>query len=332
MRRILFPLIIVLAQTAISVESCAQTQESSCPSITIESKVNNPPWGVISGGPCPGTPVTFTAAVAGINPKQKYTFYWTVSAGEIVEGQGTSSIKVSTDEDSPNSVTATVELVGLSGHKSECNKTAQATVYFAGCCLPPCPALSIQCPEDPPQPGQPVTVSVNVSGGYPYKEVGYKWKVSAGEIVSGQGTPAITVSTANSAGQSITATVELEGFGPECDRTEACTLPVVEYSPPSRLFARYDDINEGDEKTRLDGLVFQLGREPGARAYVIVYGGRNSTDSVPRLERIRKYLVGAGHISPDRVVTMDGGRREVPAIELYIRPVGAAPPKSNPDF
>jgi hypothetical protein len=69
---------------------------------------------------CPDTGYTndkllFTANIKGGDPNVKPTFNWTVSAGTIESGQGTSTIDVSTKGLSDNqSVTATVEVGGFS--------------------------------------------------------------------------------------------------------------------------------------------------------------------------------------------------------------------------
>lgn len=225
-------IVIFLAHLAPGAEAQAQTPAPACPSVTVESKIHNPAWAGLIGLACPGAPITFTAAVRGIDPKEKQTFHWTVSAGVIVEGQGTSSITVSTEDAVGARVTATAELAGLSGPKSECNRTAQEAVQVAICCLPPCPTITIQCPTEVVKAGQPLTFSANVTGGQPELEITYNWSVSAGVIVRGQGTPTITVDTTDVAGQNVTATLEVGGFPPECDRTESCTPPVAEYSTP----------------------------------------------------------------------------------------------------
>ncbi|HEX8722175.1 MAG TPA: hypothetical protein VF736_16290 [Pyrinomonadaceae bacterium] len=61
----------------------------------------------------PGTPITFTANVSGGDPNVTPTFNWTVSAGTISSGQGTSSITVDTTGLANNqTVTATVDVGG----------------------------------------------------------------------------------------------------------------------------------------------------------------------------------------------------------------------------
>ncbi|MGH9871725.1 MAG: PKD domain-containing protein [Pyrinomonadaceae bacterium] len=67
------------------------------------------------------SPITFTASGAG---DMNVTYNWTVSAGTISSGQGTSSIEVDTAGLGGQSVTATVELGGLD---PSCARTASCT-------------------------------------------------------------------------------------------------------------------------------------------------------------------------------------------------------------
>jgi hypothetical protein len=68
-----------------------------------------------------GQPITFTASVSG---DQTVTYNWSVSAGTISSGQGTSTITVDTTGIGGQTVTATVDLGGLD---PACSKTASCT-------------------------------------------------------------------------------------------------------------------------------------------------------------------------------------------------------------
>ena len=68
-----------------------------------------------------GSPITYTASMTG---DMSVTYNWTVSAGTISGGQGTSSITVDTAGLGGQSVTATVELGGLD---PSCSRTASCT-------------------------------------------------------------------------------------------------------------------------------------------------------------------------------------------------------------
>jgi hypothetical protein len=327
--RLLF-FIVVLVPAALAVEGRAQAQAASCPTITVESKIENSPMGMISDFACPGAPITFTANVSGVEPKQEYTFRWTVSVGKIVKGQGTSSITVSTDtEDAVGAlVAATVELVGLSGFKSDCKESAQASVGVAICCLPPCPTISIQCPTDLPQMGSPMTVSVNVSGGDRNAEARYKWEVSAGTIIAGQGTPMITVDTSGLGGNNaVTATVEVDGFPPECDRKQSCTVIFESYMPPPRKFDSYGDISSANEDERLAQFAEALRGEPGALGYIFYYGPRGVYE---RLSRALEFLKSQPGLDPGRIIAVKRSLSEKFEVELWIRPTGAPEPQPEP--
>lgn len=70
-------------------------------------------------------PYTFTANVSGISADTKLKYNWTVSGGTILEGQGTSSIKVDLSGLEIPEVTATVEVEGV--EPSCANKASGST-------------------------------------------------------------------------------------------------------------------------------------------------------------------------------------------------------------
>jgi hypothetical protein len=68
--------------------------------------------------------VTFTASVSGGDPAVTPTYNWTVSAGTITSGQGTSTITVDTTGTGGQSITATVT---VGGYPSSCNVSSSCT-------------------------------------------------------------------------------------------------------------------------------------------------------------------------------------------------------------
>jgi len=71
-----------------------------------------------------GSPITFNASVTGGPAGLAPTYNWSVSAGTISSGQGTSSITVDTAGIGGQTVTATVELGGVA---PECSRTASCS-------------------------------------------------------------------------------------------------------------------------------------------------------------------------------------------------------------
>jgi hypothetical protein len=207
-----------------------------------------------------------------------------------------------------------------------CVAFSSTTVTVAECtnCVPPCPTISISCPTDQIVAGTPATVSVNVQGGGNFN-VTYNWTVSAGTISGGQGTPSITIDTTGLAGQNVTATVELGGLPPECDRTESCSFSVAPDTIGPRKFDEYTDLRFNDEKARLDNFAIQLQQEPGAQGYYVIFGSCEG-EADQRSARAVDYLVSTRGIDRSRITVVNGGCREQLTVELWIRPTGATEP------
>ncbi|HJR07963.1 MAG TPA: hypothetical protein VJ842_11945 [Pyrinomonadaceae bacterium] len=78
--------------------------------------------------------LTFTANVSGGDPNVTPTFNWTVSAGTISSGQGTSSISVDTTGIGGQTVTATVD---VGGYPRQCSTSSSCTTSIAKKTAPP---------------------------------------------------------------------------------------------------------------------------------------------------------------------------------------------------
>jgi hypothetical protein len=110
---------IAFTSTTVTVERCdciAQATPPPCPTVDVSC----PDTGTA------GTPVTFTANVSGGDSSVTPTFNWTVSAGTISSGQGTSSITVDTTGVT-GTITATVD---VGGYDRSCSSSDSCTVSF----------------------------------------------------------------------------------------------------------------------------------------------------------------------------------------------------------
>lgn len=102
------------ANTVVAVR-CTPPSKPTCPNVAIS---------------CPdrievGQPVTFNASLTGGSGNVPLVYNWTVSAGRIVEGQGTSSIKVETAGLEGQSLKATL---AMGGYEEDCS--ASCTIQF----------------------------------------------------------------------------------------------------------------------------------------------------------------------------------------------------------
>jgi len=124
----------------------------------------------------------------------------------------------------PGTYTSTVEVDDGCG----CISFSTTSVTVAACadCRPPCPTITVDCPTSAVTPGTAATVTVNLSGGAAGVTPTYNWSVSDGTIASGQGTPSISIDTTGQDGKNITATVEIGGLPPECQRSASCSTRV----------------------------------------------------------------------------------------------------------
>jgi hypothetical protein len=148
-------------------------------------------------------------------------YEYVVTGGEII-GEG-SNVEWSYKGLNPGTYTAKVFVKNQ--HGGITSKTFVVSVIPCPICDPPCPTLSISCPEFA-DAGQPLTFSLNISGGDPDMKPIYKWTVSAGTIITGQGTPTIVIDTKGLAGKRVMATVEVGDINPSCQRTTSCEVPI----------------------------------------------------------------------------------------------------------
>jgi hypothetical protein len=116
-----------------------------------------------------------------------------------------------------------------------------------------CPTVSVSCPAEV-KDGEPITFTVNVSGGNPNVVPAYNWEVSTGKIIEGQGTASIKLDMTGFGGHSPTATVTISGFDSACARTASCSMAPVDQAPVAVLFDRYypkSQVKAAPKKPRL---------------------------------------------------------------------------------
>jgi hypothetical protein len=250
-------------------------------------------------------------------------YKWTTNGGKL-SGQGASATWDLSGAQ-PGVYQAVVEVDD--GRYLDCVAFSSASIVVADCPPPPrvvCPNVSVSCP-DATADGQPVTFTATMSGGSGETRPTYNWTVSAGHIISGQGTRSITVDTAGLAGQTVRADLELGGYGMRCPASCATSIPIV--NKPHK-FDEYYDIARNDEKARLDNYAIQLQGEPGSQGYIIVYPSSKARANVAqaRAKRISDYLVNSRGVDASRFTVTMGPAREDWLFELWIVPAGATPP------
>ena len=193
-----------------------------------------------------------------------------------------------------------------------------------------CPSVRVSCPDIGINPL--LKFSADIPGGDPAVKLTFNWTVSAGRIISEQGTPSITIDTESPEyGGRYEASVEVSGLPGPCRKIFSCTTYVIR-DPSAKKVDEYADIGFKDERARLDRLIEELRKVPTAQGYVMSYAGRRAWVGEARWrgERARRYLLRTGGFDPRQIITIDGGYRETRTIELYIVSSGMTPPLASP--
>jgi hypothetical protein len=176
---------------------------------------------------------------------------------------------------------------------------------------------------------RPLKFSASVKGGDPAAKLTFRWNVSAGRIIDGQGTNSIKVVLTISEAKRVTASVLLDGLSPECDpyRWTATEL--------GRRPFKFAEIhyNYSYFIALLDSMFSTLSTDPRLRGYVIMYGHRSGSKGEldVRLKAAQQYVLFR-RFDNTRIDIVSGGYREVPSVELYILPEGVQPPATMPSF
>ena len=252
-------------------------------------------------------------------------YKWNINGGRLV-GEGPNTTWDLSGAQ-PGLYQAVVEVDD--GRDQGCVAFSSANVLVTECPpikpVPVCPTISISCPEVVSE-DQPLTFTARISGGSGGMTQSYNWTVTAGRIISGQGTPQITVDAHGLAGQTVRASIDVSGYGVPCEASCATSLPIP-IKP--KKFDEYPNIARNDEKARLDNFAIQLQSEPTAQAYVIVHPSRRARpgEAQARAKRISDYLVNSRGLDAGRIVTTIDGPSDDWLFELWIVPQGASPPR-----
>jgi len=252
-------------------------------------------------------------------------YKWTTDAGTI-SGEG-SEVTWNLAGLTAGYHKASLDIVSVDNDRS-CQAFSSVSVLVKPCVAvqPVCPAIEISCPTSVAI-DQPLTFTSRYSGGIPANVTPvYNWTVSAGTIISGQGTDTIQVATTGLAGQTVRASLSMDGYNLECSADCAVTIPLPR--PVGKRFDEFPDISRNDEKARLDNFGIEMQNDPTATAYVIVYPGRSSKRGEVQLHssRVVDYLVNSRNLDQNRIKTLVGPARDELYVELWITPQGATPP------
>lgn len=202
----------------------------------------------------------------------------------------------------------------------------------------PCPyPVNLSAPKSVGE-GEIITYAADVTYGGT-SGLKYNWTISpsSAHVMSGAGSPTLTVDSTGLGGQRVIATLSVDdgSADPACRQTAQAVSMVAAEEKKVIVAREFDECNNctfDDQKARLDNLAVELQNDPSTHAYVIAYGGR--TSPIAQVERLmtraRDYLTHERSIDASRITIVNGGFREGDSVELWIVPSGAAPPRATP--
>lgn len=180
------------------------------------------PSGFNSAGCSAVTDKTIALNVSAIDPDgDRLTYKYSTTAGRI-SGKGP-SVSWILDSVPSGSYTASVRVTD--GRGGENRALVKVNLVFCSACdppPPPCPTITVSCPNRASR-GKLIVFSASIKGSRPYREPSYTWAISAGRIVRGQYTRHLEVDMTGFEGENITATVDVGGFDPACQRVASCS-------------------------------------------------------------------------------------------------------------
>lgn len=283
-----------------------------------------PPGEVSQSCELTGQEVVLNALAADADNDQ-LLYTWSVTGGRL-SGEGR-MVTWDLSGLANGTYTATVEV--NDGNEHTANNSTKVTVADCECKRPPpfCPTVSVSCPTDNVYEHEKITFTANVSRGMSDMTPTYNWSVSAGTIISGQGTSTIIVDTIGLGGQTVTATVSVGGADPSCTGTTASCTTSVKSLPTVVKHEEFGYIYV-NEKARLRNYAIELRKSPGSQGVIIVYGSC-AGEARRRADQAKAYLVNIQRIAARRITIVEGGCRVELKTELWLVPSGATMP--SPD-
>lgn len=271
-----------------------------------------------------------TVTTTAVDPEgDVLTYNYTVSGGRIV-GSGAN---VEWDLAGVNPGTYTIT-AGVNDGCGVCGETKTETITVAECanceeirfdCT--CPSVTVDGPTGVTASGQNMVFTANAVGGT--GNASYEWEVDQGEIVSGQGTPTITVSTEGLQDTTVRATVRTNtDDNCECE-AETSETGLVSGQEESTKIDEFGRLVDNDVKARVQNLYITLNNNPNAIGYIINYGTPREIRN--RERQIQKAIDFLG-LDPSKVVIINGGdRRNGVETTFWLVPSGADPPTPDSD-
>lgn len=193
-----------------------------------------------------------------------------------------------------------------------------------------CPGIMVQSPFYEIPEGDTLVFVAATKGADPKLALTYNWAISAGTIISGQGTAKIMVNTGGLAGMFVTATVELGGLPAKCASTASSSIEVI---PAAQLVVSGTFTNGQELKNAVQKFIAATAFKDTANAgtaFIYLYKSAATTESAFKI--FQDAIIGAfeyNKVLPHQYMIVDGGKKRLTSYEFYLLLPGGKEPKPS---
>ncbi len=187
-----------------------------------------------------------------------------------------------------------------------------------------CPSISVSG-SGLVNPGEPMFFTAKVEN-YDLSKLSFKWTISGGEFLDGQGTLSIKVLKKDN-NENITATIEVEGVPEGCWNIISETAAICGCVNP-RLFDEFSTQSSQINKERLDNLINEIQGSPNETIYIIEYFKSGTPTSVinRKIRKLPEYLIYQKKLEKEKFTILAESQSEKNLTKVWIVPPGAENP------
>lgn len=191
-----------------------------------------------------------------------------------------------------------------------------------------CPGISVESYSYEIAAGDTLVFIAGTKGAEVH--VTYNWAISAGTIISGQGTAKIMVNTEGLGGMFVTATVQLGGLPAKCASTASSSVEVV---PAAQLVVSGTFTNGQELKNAVQKFIAATSFKDGATigtGFIYLYKKPSTAESAFKI--FEDAIISAfeyNKILPHQYKIVDGGTKRLGFYEMYLLLPGGKEPKPS---
>ncbi len=192
--------------------------------------------------------------------------------------------------------------------------------------------FKVECPTEIVRAGESASVTAKFEDGHTgdIYSPNYSWTVSFGTVITGQGTPSITVEVAKGESGALIVTLDRnfsEAHYPGVQRSANCTIN-IDAAPSARMIDEFQTAGNNCEEgfARLDAFFEELSYNPSDIGLIVIYGDVREPKAARRREQQLLNHFTFRKFDRGRVEIIRGAAREAGTTQLWLVPPGADRP------